>query len=115
MLLRAAPGSTVGGRRQRLVDARDSVIRSYRDHHIALTPGERDQFQAVKEKVIEVILYLELVGVWNEQHLRLGHAHSRNIEQVLPLMNQAQQRLLSSAVGNLESLLLGRPKGESHD
>jgi hypothetical protein len=102
LLIRAAPNSTSLGWRKRSIDARDRVIAAYRDHHMSLTPDERDRFQIAKEKVIEIVLFLEMEGVWSNKHLALGSLGVVELERTLPLLNQAQQDLLLSMFGTID-------------
>ena len=102
LLIRAAPNSTSSGWRKRSIDARDRVIAAYRDYHMSLTPGERDRFQIAKEKVIEVVLFLEMEGVWSNRRLALDSLDVLELERTLPLLNQAQQDLLLSVFGTID-------------
>jgi hypothetical protein len=114
LFLRAAPDSSSAGWRQRLVDARDLVMATYREHHMAVTSDERFHLQAAKEKAIDVLLFLEATQVWGGERLTLESAGMVQVEGALLSMIQVQQQLLMSE-GEAVSQLLAVKLEDSHE
>jgi TPP-dependent pyruvate/acetoin dehydrogenase alpha subunit len=114
LLLRAAPDSSSTGWSKRLVDARDQVIATYREHHMALTKDERLRLQSAKESAIQVLLFLDGAQVWAGEQLALESADVVQVEGALPDMIQVQQYLLMSA-GDAVDQLLAVAVEESHE
>lgn len=112
LLVRTAPNSPSSGWRKRLINARDRVIAAYRDHHMTLTPDERDRLQIAKEKVIETVLFLDMAGVWIDKRLDLDSSGVVQVERILPLLNQAQQDLLLSMFGRIDLVLGTQLRGD---
>jgi hypothetical protein len=95
LLTRAAPKSRLGTQaRNQMIMARDEILETYREYHYVLDPHTREGLLIVREKAADVVLALELEGVWKSRFVEIHEEQRRELERISHLLSMQQQQLL---------------------
>jgi hypothetical protein len=95
LLTRAAPKSLLGvDARNRMTGARDEILEAYREYHYALDPHSREGLLIVREKAADVVLALEIEGVWKSRFVEIKDEQRQELERTSHFLSIQQQQLL---------------------
>jgi hypothetical protein len=102
LLVRGASGTLLSASaRERVFAARDNVLQAYQRHHAVLAPADRSSFFLIREKTIETVIALEVAEAWSGRLLRISEEQTLELDRMIALMTQHQQRLWVAAVVSL--------------
>lgn len=87
--------------RERLLSARDGLMRAYQEHHPVLAPNERAVLLVAREKTVDIVFMLDSASVWSNEYVQLAGEHIAALDRISIDLSSAHSQLL---LGGLERL-----------
>lgn len=110
LLMKSAPDSVVSKtQHERLLRARNQLLEVYREYHPVLGSEDRKNLDEARKKVVNIILGLELEGLWSNKFLSPDPAALRELERANMVLAHYHRQLLFSALGTATAVAW--PKG----
>ena len=108
LLVKAADSVSSKTQHERLIRARNHLLSVYREYHSVLDPTDRQTLDEARKKVVNIILGLELRGLWSPTELSITDEFRRELETANMLIANHHQQLLLSALDTVDSKLTVR-------